>query len=275
MPFTTNRLYSVQATGSNAGTWGAGTTNSLNEGVMEIMDANMGGKTVLSLSSTTPQLLTQTQANNGLLRLTGALLANIVVSPDAGVTMSGFFFFENITTGNFTITFTNSGGSVVLPQSRRGVLWIDTTYGPRILAVGGSGSADPIPVGTTMTFFQSAVPTGWTLSTSLNDYALRIVSSSGGATGGSANFSSVFTTQSFTPSGTNSFTGIVSNTGWGSSSSTGSGRLMVSDGGALPGGAATASGANSVQTSSNSFTGNLVSLDFNVKFANFLMGVKQ
>lgn len=274
MPFTTNRLYSVQATGSNAGTWGAGTTNSLNEGVMEVMDANMGGKTVLSLSSTTPQLLSQTQANNGLLRLTGALLANIVISPDAGVTMSGFFFFENITTGNFTVTFTNAGGSVVLPQSRRGVMWIDTTYGPRILAVGGSGSADPIPVGTTMVFYQTSVPTGWTLSTALNDCAIRLVSTTGGSTGGVTGFTTAFSVQSFTPSGTNSFTGIVSNTGWGSSSSTGSGRLMVSDGGALPGGAGTASGANSVQTSSNSFTGNLISLPLNVSYANFIVGIK-
>lgn len=49
---------------------------------------------------------------------------------------------------------------------------------------------DPgIPSGTAMLFIQAAAPTGWTKSTTLNDYALRIVSGSGGGTGGSVAFS--------------------------------------------------------------------------------------
>ena len=44
--------------------------------------------------------------------------------------------------------------------------------------------------GTDMIFFQSAAPTGWTKSTANNDKALRVVSGSGGGTGGSAAFSS-------------------------------------------------------------------------------------
>lgn len=191
-PFTTNRLLSVQTTGSNSGFWGAGTANSLNEGVMEILDANLGGITALSLASSSPIALTQTQCNNGLLRMTGVLLASIVIGPDTGVTMSGFFFFENLTTGSFTVTFTNTAGSVVLPQGRRGVLWIDTTYGPRVLSSVGSSQTDILPAGTVTPFYNTAVPTGWT-AVAINDYNLKIVSSgSGGVTSGSVDYSTLF-----------------------------------------------------------------------------------
>lgn len=48
---------------------------------------------------------------------------------------------------------------------------------------------DVFPSGTSMLFIQAAAPTGWTKSTTLNDYALRIVSGSGGGTGGTTGFS--------------------------------------------------------------------------------------
>jgi hypothetical protein len=43
--------------------------------------------------------------------------------------------------------------------------------------------------GVKMVFAQAAAPTGWTQDTSSNDAALRVVSGSGGGTGGSAGFS--------------------------------------------------------------------------------------
>jgi hypothetical protein len=51
-----------------------------------------------------------------------------------------------------------------------------------------------IPAGTTMLFYQSAAPTGWTKLTTQNNKALRVVSDTGGGTGGgkSATFTSVF-----------------------------------------------------------------------------------
>jgi hypothetical protein len=55
--------------------------------------------------------------------------------------------------------------------------------------------ASPIPSGTVMLFYQSAAPSGWTQVTSLNDYALRIVSGTGGTTGGTTAFSTVFANQ--------------------------------------------------------------------------------
>jgi hypothetical protein len=51
-----------------------------------------------------------------------------------------------------------------------------------------------IPQGSYSIFFQGSAPTGWTKSTSYNDYALRVVSGTGGGTGGSTAFSSIFPT---------------------------------------------------------------------------------
>ena len=49
-----------------------------------------------------------------------------------------------------------------------------------------------IPTGSVMLFYQSAAPTGWTKITTQNNKALRVVSGSGGGTGGSNNFTSAF-----------------------------------------------------------------------------------
>jgi hypothetical protein len=49
-----------------------------------------------------------------------------------------------------------------------------------------------LPTGTTMLFVQSAAPAGWTKSTTHDDKALRIVSGTGGGSGGSSPFSTVF-----------------------------------------------------------------------------------
>lgn len=65
--------------------------------------------------------------------------------------------------------------------------------------------------GTTTVFWQSTAPTGWTRNTSFNDYALRIVSSGGGTSGGSNAFSTVFT-QTVTGSHTPSLADMVDHT---------------------------------------------------------------
>ena len=187
MPSTSNKGLEIQVTGSNSGTWG----QVLNDNMISYVDTFLGGITSLSLSSSNVPL-SQSQARNVLLRMTGTLLANVVISPDTGVLLTGFVYWENLTSGNFTVTFTNSAGSVVLPQSRRGIIWADTTNGPRIIAIAGSSAGDPIPVGTVMLFYQNAAPTGWTISAALNDYALKIVSSAGGVTSGSVAYSTLF-----------------------------------------------------------------------------------
>lgn len=187
MPSTTNKGLEIQTTGSNSGTWG----QVLNDSMISYVDVMLGGITALSLSATNVAL-TQAQARNALLRLTGTLTAGVSISPDTGVLMTGFYYFENLTSGAFQVTFVNSISGVVLPQGRRGVCWVDATNGIRIMGLAGSSTADPIPTGTNMVFFQSAAPSGWTQYTSLNEYNMRVVSGTGGGTSGSVSYSTLF-----------------------------------------------------------------------------------
>ena len=197
MPYTTNKGFSVPATGSLSGTWGsdgstptAGTSNAINQGVTQLLDQALAGVTPLSLSSSNVTL-TQLQCQNGMLRMSGALANDVTLSPDSGVLMVGFYCWENLTTVSHLVTLSNGGGSVVLPQARRGVLWIDGSNGPRIISIVGSSTADPVPAGSVVPFYNNAVPAGYTV-VSLNDYALKIVSSSGGVTSGSVAYSTLF-----------------------------------------------------------------------------------
>lgn len=273
MPFTSAKGFSVQSSGTNAGTWGqdsttptANSSNALNEGVIELLDQQLGQTTTLSLSSSTPVLLTQIQTQKGMLRITGTLLANIVLSPDAGVLMTGFYCWENVTSGSFTVTVTNSAGSVVLPQSRRGLMWIDTTNGPRIISIAGSGSADPIPVGTPMLFYQSAAPTGWTISGALDDYALRLVSSGGGSASGSVPYSTLFA-RTATDSHTLTTSQIPSHThGWGIASNFNQG------GGALTN--QYVPGANEVTQPTGGGNGHTHNIDMRVRTATVILATK-
>lgn len=183
--------YYSPADGADAGTWGS----SLNSQFTGYVDSNFAGITTLSLSSSNV-LLTAAQARTQMLRLTGALLASVVISPDAGVLWNGIRCVENLTTGSFTVTLQNSAGSVVIPQNRRGLLYLDTTNGPRFVSLESTTNADTIPANNPMPFYVASAPSGWTQVTSLNDYALRIVSGTGAGTGGSVNFSTVFGTTS-------------------------------------------------------------------------------
>lgn len=186
MPATALMGYEVPTSGSLSGTWG----DTLNSNVMGFLDLNFAGLLTLSLSSSAV-VLTAAQARCQMIRCTGTLLSNITISPDAGVLWYGIKCIENVTSGSFTVTLSNAG-TVVIPQGRRVVVFIDSTNGPRIVGMAGTTSADVLPTGTAITFFQAAAPSGWTQNVTYNDYALRIVNSTGGGTGGSVNFSTLF-----------------------------------------------------------------------------------
>lgn len=68
---------------------------------------------------------------------------------------------------------------------------------------GGGGGGGDIPVGSVMLFYMSTAPVGWTRNTSLNNYALRLVSSGGGSTGGSVPFTDAFANQAVSGSVSN------------------------------------------------------------------------
>lgn len=199
--YTTNKKLAVQAGASNSGVWGAGGAagDDLNTGVMGPLDSIVAGIATFTLSSTNVSL-TFTPGGTGnvsqsFFRFTGTLLANIVVSPAAGdatTYFNGFYFFENLTTGAFTVTVTTAAGSVVLPQARRGTMFVDPVNGPRIVSMVGSTSADVLPAGTSTTFIQASAPTGWTQVVTNNNVAMRLVNTAGAGTGGSVAFSTLF-----------------------------------------------------------------------------------
>jgi hypothetical protein len=65
------------------------------------------------------------------------------------------------------------------------------TSGQQTQAQTNIGMPNPIPSGTVMVFYQAAAPVGWTKQTTNNDKALRVVSGSGGVSGGTNPFSTV------------------------------------------------------------------------------------
>lgn len=82
----------------------------------------------------------------------------------------------------------------MLPQGRRGILYVNTSnsIAPRIVSIVGSGTADPIPAGSKTIFYNTAAPSGWT-AVALNDYAIKIVTTGdGGVTSGSVDYSTLF-----------------------------------------------------------------------------------
>ena len=62
--------------------------------------------------------------------------------------------------------------------------------------------------GTTLLFYQATAPTGYTKQTTHNNKAMRVVSGSGGGSGGTTNFTTVFGSR--TPAGTVSVSGTNS-----------------------------------------------------------------
>jgi len=81
---------------------------------------------------------------------------------------------QSVDEDNLYISNAGTNGQFLSKQSGNngGLTWADA---------GGA-----IPSGTVMAFFQANAPTGWTKVTSQNDKMLRVVSGTGGGTGGSA-----------------------------------------------------------------------------------------
>lgn len=116
--------------------------------------------------------------------------AGILIAPDGTVSINAS---ENIT------KLVPGANCALTPSSGVGEVTVSFTGG------GGGGGAD-VPAGTVMSFFQAAAPTGWTKLSTSDDYAVRIVSGTGGGQGGSVPFSQVFTTVPIT--GTVSVSGV-------------------------------------------------------------------
>lgn len=162
MTSTSNKLYPLQTTGTNVGTWGT----VLNNGALSVIDNNLGGTLNISVAGSSNINLTASQASFLIHNLTGALTGNInYIFPALG----GFFAVNNQTTGAFTVTVTVVGGSggILVPQGNTVSTYIDATV-PQVEAFTGTsyvfaagtvtGTANALVVAQTF-------PSAFTLST--------------------------------------------------------------------------------------------------------------
>lgn len=88
---------------------------------------------------------------------------------------------------------TSRDGVSVTPPTSDNSTKIATTEFVRNYA---SSTQGVIPSGSRVVFAQAAAPVGWTQVTTYNDYALRIVNTAGGDTGGTVDFSVAFSNRS-------------------------------------------------------------------------------
>lgn len=143
-------------------------------------------------SDSTGVLALQTNGTTAVSISTGQVVTLTQPLPVAsGGTGATTLTANNVLLGNGT-----SAPQFVAPGTTGNVLTSDGSTWTSAAAVGGFTS------GTVLLFYQASAPTGWTKVTTagLDDSALRIVTGTGGTTGGSVAFSTAFASQ--TPAGT-------------------------------------------------------------------------
>ena len=115
----------------------------------------------------------------------------VLVTPNIGVPSAGTLTNCTFPTLNQSTTGTAAGLSATLA-----------------IGSGGTGQTTAlIPATTVMLFFQAAAPVGWTQIAANNDSAIRVVSGTGGGTGGTVAFETAFASQAV--AGTNAGTAIT------------------------------------------------------------------
>lgn len=116
----------LPAVGGDSGVWGT----YQNTETFVTFDAALGGYANVSLSNVNVTL-SATNAGMAILRLTGTLTGNVIITTSC----QGFQTIENLTTGNYTVTVTNGAGtSVQLAQGASSHCIFDNTNGARIAA---------------------------------------------------------------------------------------------------------------------------------------------
>ena len=110
-----------------------------------------------------------------------------------GTTASAFSTGDKVelrvTAAGMSDTFANGGVQALAAGTG---ISLNTTIGTPTITCTITSS---IPSGSVTNFYQASAPTGWTQIVTMNDYAMRIVSGSGGTTGGTTAFSTVFSNQ--------------------------------------------------------------------------------
>lgn len=241
MPSTYSDSYKLelQETGANANTWGNNTNTNLQ--TIDAFSAGYIAKDVAgsaNVTLTTNNADPTAEASNKVIELTGTLTGSIHVFIPA---VENYYYIFNNTSGSFTVDIAPTGhgaNSVQVVQGSHTILYCkngDTVVDLFANSLGnlsikntmtvngsvftasngtvnattysGNGSSltgvSSIPSGTTALFFQGSAPSGWTQNTdaSINTTTLRVVTGTGGGTGGADNFSTVFSGSKSTASG--------------------------------------------------------------------------
>ena len=212
----------LMGSGDQSGTWG--TTTNVNIGTL--IEEAIAGHATVSMSDAnytlTPNSGVSDEARQMIIKLTGTLSASRnVICP----TKEKLYVVDNATSGSQSIVFkTSSGSGITIGNGSKTIVYCDGTNvvdgvnyissltlgaalpvasgGTGLTSAGSSGnvltsngsaftSSAPtvsVPSGAVMVFFQSGAPTGWTKLTSQDNKALRVVSGTGGGTGGSNAF---------------------------------------------------------------------------------------
>jgi len=233
----------LMPTGANANTWGTNTNNNLS--VIDKMSAGYISKSVAgsaNVTLTTANADPATESANKVIELTGTLTGNIHVFLPA---VENYYIIFNNTAGSHTLDIAVTGhgaNSVTVTQGAHTILYskgdavvdlfanslgnlsiknnftvsstVMTASNGNINAAAYSGDGSnltgvsSIPSGSTALFYQSSAPSGWTQNTaaSINTTAMRVVTGTGGGTGGSDAFGTTFGSSKTTAPGTINFT---------------------------------------------------------------------
>lgn len=160
--------------------------------------------------------------------------------------------------------------------ANRGITWANVKANLRAEGVTFS-------TGTKAVFYQASAPTGWTKDTTaaLNDAAIRLTTGTGGSTGGSGGFTTVFASRTITQANLPSYT--LPNTLSLSGSQTGGlvrNQSISTETNTAGGGGGTRVTGVSFTTTTLSLSGGVTSggsgtaMDFAVKYANFIVCTK-
>jgi hypothetical protein len=175
-----------QTAGENENDWGDRVNT-----VFELIEDAMHGLVEIATTGGDSTLTTVNhstdQARMAIIKVTGTLVSNAIIIVPA---LTHKYILWNATTGDYTVTIKVSGGAVAtVGRDAKALIMCDATD--------CFGLSD-IPSATVMLFFQSAVPVGWSQVTAHNNVSLRVVSGSGGGTGGTVVFTTAFKSQAVT-----------------------------------------------------------------------------
>ena len=211
--YTDQLRLTKQGQGENDATWGI-----ILNTVIDLIEESVSGLVSIDLSSASATLSTNNgssdESRHAMVKAFGTITADREIIVPA---KTKSYIVWNNTSGSFTVTVKTSGGSgEVVPQGESRVVFCDATD---VYVLGESGvsaatastvmardsngrskvaapsASDDIatkatvdaviPSGSITDWFQASAPVGWTQDTSQNDKVLRIVSGTGGGTGGS------------------------------------------------------------------------------------------